>query len=596
MKGAKRVFYRVNYEKGAPTENTAEYVTDAALVEYYKSKNIPIPEGELERSRRTEEAQAQALPVISSRTSKQKTASIFKASPIPKNSRDIENFDSKEKKEWRAAEEREWNSHIQNGTWLVRDSRQMGEKRRPIQAKWVYSVKRDGTKKARMVARGFSQIPHLDFTETSAFRILASITAHYDWEWEHIDFTTAYLNAPLRHRLYMSLPAGFTPPTKYGANAVLELKRAIYGLKQAGFEWNVTLVKRLLEQGFTRSKLDPCIFWKREGESIILLGVYVDDVSASYNNREKYKIFVSDLEKKFKISKREEMKDFLSMEITRDRSKRTVDLKQTKYVDDLLERFGQENSKPASTPMDSLPADSNDPPISAPFRESIGGYRYLADNSRLDISMATSALGANCLHYQESDWTASKRVLRYLKGTNTLGIRLGGFCIKPNAFCDSSYSDHEETRESRGGWILRMGDGPIMRGTKRFKGVKLSTDDAEFTSLRAPLKAILSLRHLLVEIGFGDLVEEPTIIYEDNQAAVRMTENATSNRRSKHIDVIFMGIRDAIMNRIVTIKWVPTASMIADILTKPLGRKPFLRLLRYALGMEHWEPQLPEQN
>eukprot|EP00189_Rhodosorus_marinus_P005631 CAMPEP_0113967652 /NCGR_PEP_ID=MMETSP0011_2-20120614/9063_1 /TAXON_ID=101924 /ORGANISM="Rhodosorus marinus" /LENGTH=116 /DNA_ID=CAMNT_0000980587 /DNA_START=535 /DNA_END=881 /DNA_ORIENTATION=+ /assembly_acc=CAM_ASM_000156 len=112
----------------------------------------------------------------------------------------------------------------------------------------IFKVKRNGDGsvqrfKARRVARGFAQRAGIDYEEVfaamvdrSSVRALLTIAATEDLEVEQADVRTAYLNATLKEEVYMYQPKGLEEPGKL--DHVCRLKQSLYGLKQAGREWN----------------------------------------------------------------------------------------------------------------------------------------------------------------------------------------------------------------------------------------------------------------------------------------------------------------------------------------------------------------------
>ena len=71
---------------------------------------------------------------------------------------------------------------------------------------------------------------------------------------------------------------------------------------------------------------------------------------------------------------------------------------------------------------------------------------------------------------------------------------------------------------------------------------------------------------------------EPTILYEDNQAAICLSKNPQWHGRSKHIDIRYHFIREQVNNQNIELKYCPTNNMIADMLTKGLGKETFEKL------------------
>ena len=75
----------------------------------------------------------------------------------------------------------------------------------------------------------------------------------------------------------------------------------------------------------------------------------------------------------------------------------------------------------------------------------------------------------------------------------------------------------------------------------------------------------------------GINVDKPCIVYEDNRACIKVAENATAMRRSKHIDIRHHFLREHVENGTIVIKPVATKDQLADIMTKILGRQEFIR-------------------
>lgn len=172
----------------------------------------------------------------------------------------------------------ELKSHDENKTWTLSN---LPPNRQPIKSGWVYKLKRDENGhiikfKARLVAKGYSQSYGIDYDETFApvvryvsIRYLLALAIEQDWKITQIDAITAFLQGPLDEEIYMAQPDGFGD----GTNRVCKLNKAVYGLKQAGRQWNLKLDRALKEYGLKRSNSDPCIYF---GENIIL-AIYVDD-------------------------------------------------------------------------------------------------------------------------------------------------------------------------------------------------------------------------------------------------------------------------------------------------------------------------------
>ncbi|MCO5557965.1 hypothetical protein L7F22_011539 [Adiantum nelumboides] len=132
----------------------------------------------------------------------------------------------------------------QNKTWTLVPR---PPKRKVVSTKWIFKTKykADGSldkHKARLVARGFSQRPGVDFDETYAptarmttIRTVLCLAAHFGWAVFQMDVKSAFLNGEMEKEVYVPQPPGFQVTGK--EDHVYRLWKALYGLKQAGRQW-----------------------------------------------------------------------------------------------------------------------------------------------------------------------------------------------------------------------------------------------------------------------------------------------------------------------------------------------------------------------
>ena len=151
------------------------------------------------------------------------------------------------------------------GTWKVVP---LPEGCTTVCCKWVYRIKynADGKiscHKARLVARGFTQVHGLDYEETFApvtrletIRLLFAIAVSKDWEIRQVDVKTAYLYRDLDKEIYMDPPLGYPVPEGHA----LHLKKALYGLKQSGHQWYQKLKSVMGKFGLHQITNDPNTF------------------------------------------------------------------------------------------------------------------------------------------------------------------------------------------------------------------------------------------------------------------------------------------------------------------------------------------------
>ncbi|GAB2287999.1 hypothetical protein Dimus_037972 [Dionaea muscipula] len=122
------------------------------------------------------------------------------------------------------------------------------------------------------------------------------------------------------------------------------------------------------------------------------------------------------------------------------------------------------------------------------------------------------------------------------------------------------------------------GETAISWASKKQPIVALSSSEAEYVAAAAGVSHALWLSKLLAELNLK--YDEPMVMCIDNQSAIAIARNPVYHDRSKHIDVRFHFLREAIAKKEVELKYVRTQVQLADILTKPLGIASFARLRR----------------
>ncbi|GJV63136.1 ribonuclease H-like domain, reverse transcriptase, RNA-dependent DNA polymerase [Tanacetum coccineum] len=172
-----------------------------------------------------------------------------------------------------------------NNTWELTT---LPKGHKAIGLKWVFKTKKDANgniikHKARLVAKGYIQQHGIDFEEVFApvarmetIRLLLAIAANNKWEVHHLDVKSAFLHGDLKEEVYVTQPEGFIKRQDNGK--VYRLIKALYGLRQAPRAWNIKLDNTLKSLDFKKCALEQAIYTKTSKDSILLIGVYVDDL------------------------------------------------------------------------------------------------------------------------------------------------------------------------------------------------------------------------------------------------------------------------------------------------------------------------------
>eukprot|EP00873_Tetraselmis_striata_P035000 jgi/Tetstr1/455264/TSEL_042102.t1 len=216
----------------------------------------------------------------------------------------------------------------------------------------------------------------------------------------------AYLNAPIpdNERVYMRQLEGFDD----GTGRVYRLFKCLYGLRKSGRYWAELLSKRLINEGRTRCRADPCVFVYRAPRIFAILGVYVDDMHMPLAGNDDPWIdeFEACLSARFKVKCQQNDKPYglsIGMSIDYDRPNHRVTLTQTTYIAEILDRFGMSDCKSADVPMVADFYKHSTATVSASpllddaersrFVEFLGCLLYVSTCTRPDITTALSVLG-----------------------------------------------------------------------------------------------------------------------------------------------------------------------------------------------------------
>lgn len=500
---------------------------------------------------------------------------------------------SPQRDEWWESMTSEYTSLVGLGTWTLQP-RKPGDK--IIGSMWSYKIKEnaDGSidkMKSRLVARGDQQAsssysdifaPVIKFV---TLRILLAIACVMDWDLTQIDIGNAYCNAVVTDdNILMRQPPGFEQRGPNGEELVCRLRKSLYGLKQAGREWNSLLNEWLVNSKWklTRCRSDYCLYYANTNGKVLLVGVYVDDLVITGNDPALIRTFKADIATRFKITDLGELKWILGMEVERDRKNRTLTLHQRKYINDILELFDMQNCHPKQTPSNpSIRLSKADSPETerekaavdlTKYRCMVGKLVYLMVASEPIISFAVSQLSRFFSCPGPSHFSACRWAISYLKGIHgDQGITFRGAAgFNLHAYCDSDWAGCPDTRRSTSGYVVMFAGAAVSWISKRQPTVALSSAEAEYVTACLAAQEVQWIRQLLAEIEVP-MDKGPTIVHSDSQSAMHMANNPTAGR-AKHIDIKYHFVKEALEREVVGFRYCNTNEQAADVLTKSLSR------------------------
>jgi len=244
------------------------------------------------------------------------------------------------------------------------------------------------------------------------------------------------------------------------------------------------------------------------------------------------------------------------------------------------------NCSSCPTPVDTKPklSASKDSPYEDPTK-----YRHLADAlqyltfTRPDISYAIQQI---CLHMHDprnEHMTALKRILRYLQGTLSYGLRLYKSSFnKLISYTDADRGGCLDTRHSTSGYCVFLGDNLISWSSKRQPIVSRSSTEAEYRGVANVVSDSSWIRNLLLDLHCP--IHTATLVYCDNVSAIYLSGNPVQRQRTKHIEMDIHFVREKVAKGDIRVLHVPSRHQIAGIFMKGLPRILF-KDFRVSLGV-----------
>lgn len=246
-------------------------------------------------------------------------------------------------------------------------------------------------------------------------------------------------------------------------------------------------------------------------------------------------------------------------------------LTQHKYIRDLLARTCMDGAKDVTTPLSTSVSlklnDGSTAVNSTEYRKVIGALQYLS-LTRPDISFAVNKL-SQFMHCPSTiHWTATKRLLRYLKNTIFHGISIQKN-VNPLLTCysDADWAGNLDNRSSTSAYLIMLGSNLLSWSSRKQRAIARSSTEAEYRALATAASESMWILSLFAKIKFS-LPQSPLLLC-DNLGATNLSFNPVQHSRMKHIQIDLHFVRDLVQKNSLTIRHFHTNDQLADLLTKP---------------------------
>ncbi|GMG54485.1 unnamed protein product [Ambrosiozyma monospora] len=523
----------------------------------------------------------------------------------------------KDSDKWEEAINSHLHSLIKKDTWdakqiLTDDPHILN---RTVKTKWVLDIKRSGKRKARLVARGDHQPDETiseSFSPTMSYEVLRMILVNAvqtNKFLKFMDISSAYLNAPIDHEIYLALPQGVK--SQYdkvlsNQSVVLKLKKAIFGLRQSSRLWYLRFTEYLCSVGFKQHKEVSCLLtYEQDGKVLANFGYFIDDCVISAVDEATADLIINKITSVFEATVSEKDSsgciDMLGIKIKEYRTKsgvlNKIELNQADYITKLGARLGIFRGKRYMTPM--TPNFKFDPHDEDNFmdvsgyklsrkiklyREYVGCLMYISLTTRPDLAFTSIYLSRFALYPHDKLFGQIRRAVNYLVASKNYKIcysntkskfmnpsTLTGYLeeTKLVAFSDADLAGDVCSRKSTVACLFMIANGPVYWKTRAGEIVATSSTESELVGMVHAGKEFVYLLNV-ARILHMDM-SSPHTCYVDNTSSITLAHTAACKGRTKHLGIMIAKANDLETEEKVYFKYIPTKDQLADILTKPVA-------------------------
>ena len=467
---------------------------------------------------------------------------------------------------------------------------------------WLFSIKTDGTKKARLVGRGDLMKAYIDFdpdavycgnVSASSIKVCVAIAAKYKLEMRGGDLEGAYLvtRANKDYPVFIKTPQGYKIPEGMCVQAVGNL----YGFPPAGQNFSIEFDKCVKECGFQNTPWDLKFFFKWKDGRPVLLIAHSDDFRLFCDKRDlcEWDNLIANFNKhKYKVTDASD-KEFVGIRITRDEEYNYF-MDQTRMINDILKELNVTGAKgeklpyPMDPPNLSKKDNATDSERAScqeyPYRRVVGQLMYGMVHTMVTIMYALNVLSRYSNNPGPRHIKFIKHLVMFVKHskndrlifrtsdgpfnmesmTETLQLRFQ---------CDADLAGNLDNSHSQTSFLGYLGGSLICWCSTDQGSVATSTAESEIKAVNHALKSeIIANRGILAAMGWK---QNTTVIEEDNKACVDASKILQMTRGLRHLPISENWFKEKVADGTCVIVKIDSAQNNSDIGTKRVPQKVF---------------------
>ena len=439
-----------------------------------------------------------------------------------------------------------------------------------------------------------------------------------------LDIKNFYLTAKLDYFEYMRMPLSLFPKwtqKQYNLKALaldgyvhLEMRRAVWGLPQAGILANKRLRRKLAPFGYSEHANTPG-FWYHESRPISFTLV-VDDFGVKYVNKADADHLITSIRSTYMVTEDWSGDLYCGISLDWDYVGRTVDISMPGYIRKKLQEYkhvvGHKTQTCPYTPVPKqygseaqAPLPLDDPPLldDAGIRrvqQIVGSILYYARAVDMTVLMALSTIAAEQTKATGKTMARCKQLLDYLSANANAKVRYHASDMVLNIHSDASYLTEAKARSRLCGhffmgWTPKNGEPIKLNGAFHVSAnimrfVVASAAEAELGALYHNCQLAIVFRDILRDMGHP---QPKTPVHCDNATAVGIANNTVKRQRSRSMEMRFFWISDKIAQEMYDISWHPGQENLADYQSKHHPGGHHVAVRPWYLHMENSPRVLP---